>query len=94
MFSIAGYCQFSLGGANYGPQDFNTLANTGSSSSLPTGWYFAETGSSSNTTYTAGTGSGNTGDTYSFCATSSSERALGGLRSGALVPTIGFLDNQ
>jgi len=90
LFSIAGYCQFSLGGANYGPQDFNTLANSGTSGSLPSGWYFAETGPSSNTTYTAGTGSGNTGDTYSFGATSSSERALGGLRSNSLNPTIGF----
>src|SRR6185436_1444018 len=38
---------------------------------------------------TAGTGSGNTGDTYSFGATSNAERALGGLQSGSLNPTIG-----
>jgi len=76
--------------ANYGPQDFNTLASTGTSGSLPTGWYFAETGTNSNTIYTAGNGSVNTGDTYSFGSTSSPERALGGIQSGSLIPTIGF----
>ena len=39
--------------------------------------------------YTAGTGSGTGGDTYSFGATSSTERALGTLLSGTLTPTIG-----
>src|SRR5207245_9198344 len=29
------------------------------------------------------------GDTYSFAATGSAERALGGLQSGSLVPTLG-----
>src|SRR5262249_36532885 len=42
-----------------------------------------------NTTYTAGTGSSTTGDTYSFGATSSTDRAFGGLQSGSLIPTIG-----
>jgi predicted extracellular nuclease len=70
-------------------QDFNTLANSGTSSTVPTGWAFSETGTAANTTYTAGTGSGNTGDTYSFGAASNTERAFGGLQSGALVPTIG-----
>lgn len=70
-------------------QDFNTLANTGTSSTVPAGWAFSESGTSANTTYTAGTGSGNTGDTYSFGATGNTERAFGGLLSGNLVPTIG-----
>src|ERR1051325_2425570 len=70
-------------------QDFNTLANTGTSSTVPTGWAFSETGTAANTTYTAGTGSGNAGDTYSFGAASNTERAFGGLQSGALIPTIG-----
>jgi uncharacterized repeat protein (TIGR01451 family) len=70
-------------------QNFNTLASSGTSSTLPLGWYFAESGTNANSTYTAGNGSSNTGDTYSFGATGSSERALGGLQSGSLTPTIG-----
>jgi hypothetical protein len=66
-------------------QDFNSLATSGTSSTLPGGWYISESGG--NTTYTAGTGSSGTGDTYSFG--SSSDRALGGLRSGSLTPTFG-----
>lgn len=75
-------------GAAYS-QDFDTLASSSTSSTVPAGWAFAETGTNANTTYTAGTGSSNTGDTYSFGASGSSERAFGGLRSGSLVPTIG-----
>jgi uncharacterized protein len=70
-------------------QDFDTLASSGTSGTVPTGWDFAESGTNANTTYTAGTGSGNAGDTYSFGASGSSERAFGGLLSGSLVPTIG-----
>jgi predicted extracellular nuclease len=70
-------------------QNFDTLANTGTSSTTPVGWVFAETGTNANTLYNTGTGSSNTGDTYSFGAATSSERALGGLQSGSLVPTIG-----
>ena len=70
-------------------QDFSTLANTGTSSVTPPGWAFFETGANANSTYTAGTGSGNAGDTYSFGPTSSTERAFGGLQSGSLVPNIG-----
>ncbi|HEX6172308.1 MAG TPA: Ig-like domain-containing protein, partial [Chitinophagaceae bacterium] len=75
--------------ANTYSQDFNSLANTGSSSTLPTGWLLSETGSAANTTYTAGTGSGTAGDTYSFGAASNAERAFGTLQSGSLIPTIG-----
>ena len=71
-------------------QDFNTLANTGTSSVLPGGFEFAEVGTAANTTYAAGTGSSNTGNTYSFGAVGSIDRALGGLRSGALNPTFGI----
>jgi uncharacterized protein len=70
-------------------EDFDTLASSGTSSALPPGWVFLETGTNANATYTAGTGSGNAGDTYSFGATGSSERALGGLQSGSLVPLFG-----
>ena len=47
------------------------------------------TGTANNGLYSTGTGSGNTGDTYSFGAASSAERAFGGLLSGSLTPIIG-----
>lgn len=78
-----------LGAGNTYTQDFNTLANTGTSNTLPVGWSFSESGTNSNTTYTAGTGSGAAGDTYSFGSPSSSDRSFGGLLSGSLIPTIG-----
>jgi hypothetical protein len=72
-------------------QNFNTLASTGSSSTLPTGWLILESGTSTlnNGAYNTGTGSSNAGDTYSFGSSGSSDRSLGGLRSGTLVPLIG-----
>ncbi|HTU10368.1 MAG TPA: tandem-95 repeat protein, partial [Allosphingosinicella sp.] len=74
----------SLANATAYTQNFNSLANTGTSSALPTGWFIAESGTGSNATYTAGTGSGSTADTYSFGAAGDTERALGTLRSNAL----------
>ena len=79
----------SLSSSTAYTQDFDTLANSGTSGTLPTGWAFAETGTSNNATYTAGTGSGTTGDTYSFGSAGSTDRALGGLQSGSLIPIIG-----
>ncbi|MBI2773817.1 MAG: Ig-like domain-containing protein [Chloroflexi bacterium] len=73
-------------------QNFDTLANTGSGTALPTGWATQETGNGSavNGIYTVGTGSGISGDTYSFGnATGNTERALGGLFSGSLKPILG-----
>ena len=72
-------------------QDFDTLVASGSSSVLPAGWEISETGTSSyaDGQYTAGTGSSNTGDSYSFGSSGSTERALGGLQSGTLNPTFG-----
>jgi predicted extracellular nuclease len=71
-------------------QDFDTLANSGTANTtVPTGWEFSESGTNANTTYRAGTGSDNAGDTYSFGASGNTERAFGGLRSGTLVPLIG-----
>jgi uncharacterized protein len=70
-------------------QNFDTLANTGTSSLLPNSFEISEAGTAANATYTAGTGSGNTGDTYSFGAAGSTDRALGGLQSGSLIPTFG-----
>ena len=76
-------------------QNFDTLASAGTSSVLPAGWEFVESGTNANTIYTAGTGSGNTGDTYSFGPAASAERALGGLQSGSLIPIVGgFFSND
>ena len=84
-------------------QNFDSLVNSGSASATGgeltgtlDGWYFAESGTASNTTYTAGTGSANGGDTYSFGATSATDRAFGGLQSGSLIPTLGgqFINNN
>src|SRR5437016_305704 len=78
-------------------QNFDGLAGSGTSSSLPAGWAFWESGSSAaaNGLYSAGTGSGNAGDVYSFGATSATDRALGTLLSGTLTPIIGasFVNN-
>jgi hypothetical protein len=71
-------------------QNFNSLASSGTSSTVPTGWAFSESGTNENTLYTASTGSNNAGDTYSFGLASDPERAFGGLQSGSLTPFIGF----
>ncbi len=70
-------------------ENLNTLATSSTSSTMPTGWYFSESGSNANSTYTAGTGSSTTGDTYSFGSTSAADRALGSIASSSLVSTIG-----
>lgn len=80
-------------GAAY-TQNFDGLANSGTSSSVPTGWAFSETGSNANATYASGTGSGTGGDTYSF-GTTAGDRAFGSQQSGSCVPTLGasFVNN-
>ncbi|MET0625703.1 MAG: endonuclease/exonuclease/phosphatase family protein [Pyrinomonadaceae bacterium] len=75
-------------------QNFNTLSNTAGSTTnetLPTGWYITETGSGArdNDQYAVDTGGSNTGDTFSYGAAGNTDRALGGLQSGTLIPTIG-----
>jgi hypothetical protein len=89
LFYSISFGQILLDGGGSYTEDFNTLASSGTSSSVPLGWAFLETGTNANTFYTAGTGSSNTGDTYSFGAASSTERAFGGLQSGNLLPTFG-----
>jgi predicted extracellular nuclease len=86
--AAAGVIDLTTLGTPY-TQDFNTLAATGTSSVVPLGWDLSESGTNANTTYTAGTGSSNAGDTYSFGALNATERAFGGLRSGTLVPLVG-----
>ena len=80
--------QISITSATYF-QDFNSLINAGSSTVIPEGWAFNETGSNANTNYTAGNGSITTGDTYSFGTIASTDRALGCLGSTNLIPLIG-----
>ncbi len=76
-------------GAAY-TQDFNTLATSGTTNTaLPTGWYLYETGTNANVYYRADAGTGTTGDTYSYGAAGSTDRAFGTLLSGSLTPTIG-----
>ena len=70
-------------------QDFDTLAASGTATTLPDGWYLAESGSNADTSYAASDGAANSGDTYSYGASGSGERAFGSLRSGSLVPMIG-----
>ncbi len=68
-------------------QDFNTLATSGTSKALPTGWKLDERGSS-----TAGsddayaTSNANTGSAYAFGT--GSERALGSVTSGSATPIL------
>ncbi|MEP7270580.1 MAG: Ig-like domain repeat protein [Acidobacteriota bacterium] len=85
---MAGTISLTTFGAAY-TQNFDTLASTAVSSTVPLGWSFVETGTNADSNYAVGIGSSATGDTYSFGAFSNAERALGGLQSTTLVPTIG-----
>lgn len=69
-------------------QDFDSLANTGTSQALPAGFQIAEQGTATaaNGFYAAGNGASNTGDTYSYGSVGSAERALGSLTSGTNSP--------
>lgn len=94
--------QYSLTGSPY-HQNFDALpqsvsitvagGNLNSHSTDLKGWYFLESGTNANDTLTAGNGSSNTGDTYSFG--SGVDRALGSLLSSTLTPKFGFyMSNQ
>jgi hypothetical protein len=90
LLSFSGYSQISITGLSTPyTQDFNGLSNSTASSTVPTGWAFIETGTGSNTTYSVGTGSSNTGDTYSAGSSSSTDRAFGSLQSGSVLTKIG-----
>jgi uncharacterized repeat protein (TIGR01451 family) len=75
-------------------QNFDTLSNTAGSTTnnltIP-GWFMTETGGGArdNEQYGVDTGGSTTGDTYSYGAAASTERALGGLQSGTLIPNFG-----
>ncbi len=71
-------------------QNFNALAKTGTASALPSGWLLLETGTNANANYTAGTGSSNAGDTYSFgIDAAADDRALGAVQSGSVISSFG-----
>jgi uncharacterized repeat protein (TIGR01451 family) len=75
-------------------QNFDTLVNTAGSTTnnltIP-GWFMTESGGGArdNEQYAVDTGASATGDTYSYGAAASTERALGGLQSGTLIPVFG-----
>lgn len=70
-------------------QDFNSLSNSSESGTLPVGWVLVESKANANNMYKASTGNANVGDTYSFGSTNTSDRALGGIQDGTLVPLFG-----
>ncbi|MEO5938938.1 MAG: PEPxxWA-CTERM sorting domain-containing protein, partial [Sphingomonas sp.] len=72
-------------------QDFDTLASSGTGTALPAGFAINETQANADGIYAAGTGSSTAGNTYSFGAAGSTERALGSLASGSLESTYGVL---
>ncbi|ARK12470.1 T9SS type A sorting domain-containing protein [Fibrella sp. ES10-3-2-2] len=81
-------------------QNFNELSNTAGSTMnnlTITGWFMTESGGSTrdNEQYGVDIGSSNAGDTYSYGAAGSVDRAFGCLRSGTLVPSFGayFVNN-
>lgn len=92
----AQYSYTTLG--NTYSQNFNGLGTSGAtvaggdlglvSASLQ-GWRFSEGGTNANSAFVSGTGTAGGGDTYNFG--SGTDRALGGLQSGSLIPTIGFV---
>jgi DNA/RNA endonuclease G (NUC1)/fibronectin type 3 domain-containing protein len=75
-------------------ENFDTLSNTAGSTTntaLPAGWYITEQGGGArdNEQYGVDTGGSTTGDIYSYGAAASTDRALGALRSGTLIPFYG-----
>ncbi len=82
----------TLGSAS--TQNFDTLSNTAGSTTnsltIP-GWFLTESGGGArdNEQYAVDTGGSTTGDMYSYGAAGSTERALGQLRSGTLIPLFG-----
>lgn len=93
LMSGTAFAQASLPAGGY-TQDFNSLSNVAGSttnSTLPAGWEVSESGGGArdNEQYAVDTGASNTGDTYSYGAAGSTDRALGSLRSGTLISRFG-----
>lgn len=95
ILSSAAYSQISLTGTGKYTQDFNSLTDTGTSAAVPAGWFFNEEGNNADSLYSAGIGSDNSGDTYSFGPDGGTDRALGTLRDNNLTSMIGaqFINN-
>lgn len=78
-------------------QNFDTLwyVQGADTNALPNGWFFVESGTNANSTYRVDSGASNSGNTYSYGQTASTERALGLLASGSLLSTVGsrFVNN-
>ena len=75
-------------------QNFDVLSNTAGSTTnnlTIVGWFMTESGGGArdNEQYAVDNGGSTTGDTYSYGAAGSTERALGQLRSGTLIPLFG-----
>ena len=70
-------------------ETFNNLANSSTSANLPAGIYLSEQGDNANSTYSTGTGSSGTGNTYSFGTSGDNDRALGGVASNGLQTSFG-----
>jgi hypothetical protein len=77
-------------------QNFDSLSTSGTTNELTiTGWSLAESGANANARYAADNGTISVGNTYSYGAIGSTDRALGGLESATLIPIFGaqFLNN-
>lgn len=97
LVSTTASAAVSLTGTTYA-QNFDSLAASGiNQGNLPAGWDIVESGGGArdNDSYSADTGASNTGDTYSYGASGSSDRALGSLASGSLETRFGgFFSND
>lgn len=96
FIGIAGAAQaqpIPLTSATY-RQNFDSLSNSDGSltfNTLPTGWMLVETGGGSldDERYAVDRGISQVGDTYSYGATGSTDRALGGLRTSSVATVFG-----
>ena len=81
-------------------QKLDTLYNTAGSTTNTlaiTGWSLTESGGGArdNEQYAVDTVGSGTGDSYSYGIAGATDRALGGLQSGTLIPSFGvFFDNN
>jgi hypothetical protein len=83
-----------LAGVNIS-ENFNTLAASGSSTVVPSGFNFIEAGAGGTLTYSADNGNNSAADTYSYGTTGSTDRAFGEITSSSSQTTIGacFVNN-
>jgi hypothetical protein len=76
-------------------ENFDSLVATGSSSTVPSGFGFTESGSGADASYAASSGFAEPGNTYAYGSGSTSERAFGSLQSGTVATTLtgAFVNN-